>query len=417
MAAATKAGTKPNTRETKGREIAAQGRIRRHGMRWLVPSQSGSGAGGKSYIVDVETDPASCTCPDFETHGGPCKHIYAVRFMLRGEVKRIDAVSPARAPRPTYRQDWPAYNAAQTNEKALFQALLHDLCQHLDEPPQTTGRPRLPLRDMVFAAAFKVFSTVSARRFMCDLADAHDKGYLSRVPHFNSILNYLELPDLTPILHVLIERAAFPLVGIETTFAVDSSGFSTSTYTRWFNAKYGHEQEAHDWRKLHLMCGVTTNIVTSVEITGREVGDTTVFPPLVSATARTFTLGDVTADKAYSTRTNLEFVERLGGTPYIPFKSNARADNGGSEAWTRLYHYFQLHRAEFLNSYHRRSLSETTFHMIKAKFGAAVRSKGEIAQTNELLCKVLCHNVCVVIQSMYEIGIEPQFLTQRYVAK
>lgn len=27
----------------------------------------------------------------------------------------------------------------------------------------------------------------------------------------------------------------------------------------------------------------------------------------------------------------------------------------------------------------------------------------------EVLCKVLCHNICVVIQSMYELGVEPVF--------
>jgi len=32
-----------------------------------------------------------------------------------------------------------------------------------------------------------------------------------------------------------------------------------------------------------------------------------------------------------------------------------------------------------------------------------------VAQVNELLCKVLCHNLCVVIQSMYELGIDPTF--------
>jgi len=29
-------------------------------------------------------------------------------------------------------------------------------------------------------------------------------------------------------------------------------------------------------------------------------------------------------------------------------------------------------------------------------------SKKELAQVNEVLYKVLCHNICVVIQSMYE---------------
>lgn len=42
-------------------------------------------------------------------------------------------------------------------------------------------------------------------------------------------------------------------------------------------------------------------------------------------------------------------------------------------------------------------------------FSAAIRSKGEDAQVNELLCKVLCHNICCVIQSMYELGIKANF--------
>ena len=404
----TQQATRENTREMKGRAIAAQGRIRRLGMRWLVPSQSG----GKAYEVDLEAEVATCTCPDYELKGGPCKHIYAVRFMLRGEVRRADAVSPARAPRPTYRQDWPAYNTAQTHEKALFQSLMHDLCQAVTEPPQTMGRPRLPLGEMIFAMAFKVYSTVSTRRFMCDLADAQAKGYLSRVPHFNSIINYLELPEVTPILHTLIERTSLGMVAVETSFAVDSSGFSTSTYTRWFNTKYGHEQEAHDWFKVHLMCGTTTNIVTSVAITRRDVGDTTMFPPLVQTTMRNFPLAnaDIVADKAYSSRTNLEYVESMGANPYIPFKSNTSAKtHRSSEAWTRLYHFYSLHREEFLAHYHRRSLSESTFNMVKAKFGTAIRSKTETAQINELLCKVLCHNICVVIQSMFELGIVAEF--------
>jgi hypothetical protein len=47
--------------------------------------------------------------------------------------------------------------------------------------------------------------------------------------------------------------------------------------------------------------------------------------------------------------------------------------------------------------------------MIKAKFGERLRSKTETAQVNEALCKVLCHNLCVVIQSMYELGVDPSF--------
>jgi hypothetical protein len=32
-----------------------------------------------------------------------------------------------------------------------------------------------------------------------------------------------------------------------------------------------------------------------------------------------------------------------------------------------------------------------------------------VTLVNELLCKVLCHNIYVVIQSIYELGIKPMF--------
>ena len=46
---------------------------------------------------------------------------------------------------------------------------------------------------------------------------------------------------------------------------------------------------------------------------------------------------------------------------------------------------------------------------IKRKFGDSVRSKGDTAMTNEVLCKVLCHNICVCIAEWYALGIEPTF--------
>lgn len=45
--------------------------------------------------------------------------------------------------------------------------------------------------------------------------------------------------------------------------------------------------------------------------------------------------------------------------------------------------------------------------MVKAKFGGYVRSREWTAQVNEVLLKILCHNICVAIQEMYELGIEP----------
>lgn len=70
---------------------------------------------------------------------------------------------------------------------------------------------------------------------------------------------------------------------------------------------------------------------------------------------------------------------------------------------------YQTRRDEFLQHYHKRSNAEATFAMMKAKFRDHVRSRSDTAMKNEVLCKVLCHNICCVIQSQYELGIEPVF--------
>lgn len=405
-----------NERAQKALEIAATSRLAKQGDEWLVPSQSKSG----HYVV--ASDLKHCTCPDYELRQRDCKHILATEIVIERERSVTETsdgqtrtTTVSESVKVTYRQEWSAYNTAQTNEKALFQKLLNELCDSVEEPAQTKGRPRLSYRDMIFSAAFKVFSTVSGRRFMCDLSDSHAKGYIAKVPHFNSIFNYLELEALTPVLQELITRSALPLKALETDFAVDSSGFSTCQYVTWYNAKYGREADHNDWIKMHVMTGVKTNVVTSALITDRNSPDAPFLPQLVDDTAKNFTINQVSADKGYTSRKNHHAIAKHGATPYIAFKANASGRVGGM--FETMFHYFSLNRDAFLSQYHKRSNVETTFHMIKSKFGSRIRSKGATAQINEALCKVLCHNIVCVIQSIFEFGIEASFCAEQSVAQ
>ena len=242
---------------------------------------------------------------------------------------------------------------------------------------------------------------------MSDLREAQVRGFISKTPHYNSIFRYLENPDLTPILRSLITESSLPLKSVEVDFAVDSSGFTTSRFTRWFDHKYGEVREQHDWVKCHIMCGVKTNIVTAVEIHGRHANDSKLLPPLLDATAKNFRIAEVSADKGYASRTNTNAVAILGATPYISFADHHKGLGGGM--WGHMYHYFMFRRDEFLAHYHKRSNVESTFSMMKRKFGDSLRSKTDVAMMNEALCKILCHNLVVLIHEMYELGIDPTF--------
>jgi transposase len=401
-------------RELRGLTIAALCKIERKGSVWLVPAQTGRG----KYTVCPDHENPHCSCPDHETRGVVCKHIFAVRFYQRREHNADGSTTTYQTAaimekRQTYPQVWPAYNKAQTNEKAKFRALLHDLCRGIEEPVRTgRGRRPIPLADAIFSAVYKVYSTVSARRFMTDLREAQAAGHIDRMPAYNTIFTCLESEVVTPILKELIVESSRPLQAVEVDFAVDSSGFTTSRFTKWFDHKYGKPRQEHDWVKVHLMCGVKTNIVTAVEIHGRVAPDCPLLPDMVKATAENFTMREVSADKAYGSFKNYDAIEAAGATPFIPFKIHQGFGTKGRpkhELWSQMFHYFMFRREEFCGHYHKRSNVESTFSMIKAKFRDHVRSKTDVAMRNEALCKILCHNICCVIQEMYELGIEPTF--------
>ena len=230
----------------------------------------------------------------------------------------------------TSSQNWPAYNAAQTNEKDHFQILLKDLCASISEPTRAKkGRRPIPISDSLFSAVFKVYSTVSGRRFMSDLRAAHGNGFISKLPCYNSIFNALESEAITPILIDLITQSSLPLKAWETSFACDSSGFSASRFDRWFDHKHGKERIQRAWVKTHIMCGVATNIVTAVEIHGPNTNDCPMLPTLLNHTAAHFNVSEVSADLGYSSEDNLKAIDAIGASPLIPFKSNATHARGG----------------------------------------------------------------------------------------
>ncbi len=400
-----------DARQERGLLIAETCKIAKNKLGWKVPSQSGNG----NYIVSLDHGEPFCTCSDFESRHQPCKHIHAVEYIMQRETKPDGSNTLTQSIKVTYTQQWTAYNETQTHERERFVTLLHDLCNGIEQPVYKFGRPRLPLADVVFGLIFKSYTTISGRRFTSDLKEAQEKGLISKAAHYNSAFRYVENPELTPLLKSLIEQSASPLRVVETDFAVDSSGFATTTYARWFDHKYGKERTKQTWVNTHLMCGVKTHVVTSVEATPYESPDNIQLPTLVSKIAKTFNINEVSAGKAYSDRKNLWAVQAQGGTAFIPFKSNSTGMGDHHHKfdglWNRMWHFYNFNRDAFLQHYHKRSNIETTFSMIKGKFGGFVRGKTPVAQLNEVLCKVLCHNICCLIQSIYELGLEPTFWT------
>jgi transposase len=396
-----------NAREERGLVIAAVCKLRFEKGEWVVPSQS---VGDKTYRVHIPSQ--TCTCPDHQETGNKCKHLYAAEYTFRREVNADGSISETKTftftEKKTYKQNWAAYDAAQSVEKDRLQELLFDLTRGIEEPERHIGgRTPHSRRDSVFAMAFKVYCLFSARRFSSDLRQAHARGFLSRSIPGVKVNKFFRNPEFTPILKSLIVQSSLPLKAVESSFAIDSSGFGSSKFERWFDHKYGVNRTKTVWVKTHIACGVKTNVVTAVRILDKDAADSPQFAPLVKETATHFSVGEVSADKAYASVENFETVAGCGGTGYLAFKANATGGAGG--LYEKMFHYFQFNKEEYMARYHKRSNVESTFSMMKRKFGDAVRARHDVGMVNEVLCKILCHNICVLIQEQHELGIETVF--------
>jgi len=396
-----------DAREQKGLALAKDTRIKLiGGTTWRVPSATDTST---SYIVNVAE--GVCSCPDFELRRSRCKHIWAVQAVRTVETKSDGSTvvtETVKVVRKTYSQPWAAYNAAQCEEEGTVQTLLRSLCDGVQTPAHPGRGPKpVAYSDAIFAMGMKVFGGLSARRSTTDIEACAEDGHMSKALRYNTVIDSFNNPALTPILTRLIEQSAAPLATVETAFAVDSTGFGTTVYRRWFDAKYGKEMAESTWLKAHAMIGTTTNVVTSVTVTDSSGADSPQLPELVERTGERFQMREISADKAYLGHQNLAVIESAGAVPYIPFKTNSRGE--GSAAWVRMWGLFMYKQPEFLAHYHKRSNVEATFSAIKRKFGGSVRSKKYVAQVNEVLVKILLHNLSCIVHAMHELGIEATF--------
>jgi transposase len=376
------------------------------GDTFFVPSATNAGSG---YVVDMTV--GRCSCADFEERQEPCKHLFALRFFRHEEALPNGSTVMTEVDRLTYGQDWPSYNAAQVQEKDTALVLLHGLCDAIPSAPRKPGRPRMPLRDVVYGSAVKVYTGMSARRASSDLRACAAAGHMDNAPAWNTVCKYMEQPSLLPLLRKLVDESARPLAAVERQFAVDGTGFATQTYVRWFDYKHGEDRRVQRWIKLHAAVGTLTNVITAAEVTEGSANDSPEFIGLVDRTAANFNVGEVSADKAYLSHANLAAVERHGAVPFVPFKSNS--GSSGSEAWERMHAYFTANKPDFLAHYHARSNVESTFSAMKRKFGAGLRSKTQAAQFNEAMLKALCFNLSMLVHAIHKFGIEPRFWTPR----
>lgn len=305
---------------------------------------------------------------------------------------------------------WTLYNKSQTQEKPMFLKIAKEMCDALPQRYKTRGKSKkaVNLKSIIFGLLMKSYCLKSGRRITGEIELCKKLGFTHKTPHFNSLYNYLKSTELTFVLQELIKLSALPLRPIERKFASDSSGFGNSVlHDRWSVVRQ-HYSKHHKYFKAHITYGVLSNIVTSCRITEGTKNDSPMLPEMIDETAENFKMEEVSADKAYLSDNNLQKIWEKGAMPFIPFKENS-IRRRGSQIWKEMYDLFEKNKELFMKKYHLRSNAESGFFMIKSRFGDLTYMKDETGAKNDVLVKVLSHNICVLIQEIFLLGIEFDF--------
>ena len=405
------------TREARAIEMLRTGLRAAEGKNpgeFVIPSRSGHGLHCVSGI-GIEEAQETCDCEDFLARQAPCAHIYFARHWITNPPE-----PESRVQEPSERQirspRSPTYGLARRREGEHFPILLKELCKGVSEPARDSslaGRKPIPLRDQVFCAIQKTYECLSAERTSYVRAQAARAGFIERDYYFDVVSKFLCRPESTDILMDVLARSAFPLRAFENRCVADSTGFRTTRFHQYREEKYNPGRR-NTWLKAHALVGVRTHAVVSVDISEGSAGDAPRFPLLLQrAKDAGFEFKEVLADKAYNSRKNFDVAESMGMTAIIPFKSSQTGQARGSSAYHKMFLFFSYHREKFDEHYRDRGQVEVTFGAIKQKIGETIMSRNFHAQVNELMCKLIVHNITMLIQSMYSLGVLPDFLEPR----
>lgn len=319
---------------------------------------------------------------------------------------------------PVYQtQDWHKYNLAKRREKLFFYELLKELCDVIPEPPQSIGRPRAKVKDLIFSLGLKLYSNYSGRKTCSDLMQAEKAGYVSQALHYNTLTEFLACTVTYDLLQKLLTITAMPLKELEDSFSIDSSGFGSYEYERWQRIRFKKGVDGRELANLkrnyvkgHVLIGTRTNCICSCEVTFGNFSDIKQAPLLIEQAKKNFSIKEISADKAYSSYRMHQIIQSIGAMPFIAFQSRITKENDRAPAiWNQMITYFKEHKEDFLRRYHKRSNVETVFAMVKLRLGEFLKCKNYISQRNELLMKFICHNICCLVQEIFENNIKVDF--------
>ena len=348
------------------------------------------------------------------------KQIYKKVEPAKREVqKRLTPYTPVPyGTKKTYSQDWPIYDKACSREKLAFLNIIKDAVDYMmmnerDYNYKGNGRPPAYYSDILKSLCIKSYHNYSSWRVESELKIAKSMGVINTVYKRSTLIKYMSNGIITSLLHKLYRIIAEPLSDVEMYFAADATGISNAYgNTTWRKIRHTKFEESHcrEYSKLHIISGTKTNVICAVRVTRGTFHESPYLNSLLEETAKIFNIKEVSADAGYLSRDNIKAITKIGAIPYIMGKKNVNVPAKGNSPWGNMLRMWKNYQMQFALCYHRRSNVESTFSSLKRKFGDFCRSKMPETQENEVLCKVVCFNTCVLAEALLTYDLKSEFM-------
>ena len=292
--------------------------------------------------------------------------------------------SPAR-----YRTtNWPEYNKALRRRGSLLVWLDREM-EWLAPASRRPGRPQTFSDAAIqFCLSIKVLFGLALRQTIGMVASLlRMAGVDWPVPDYSTLCRR----QSTVTIQIPFRRSDGNL-----NLLVDSTGVKIRGDGEWQARKHGPGRR-RQWRKVHLAMDTATGDIRAVEFTPSREGDSPVLPALLAQIPPNQTIGTVTADGAYDTRTCHSAIAERGGTAVIPIRKNGRPwkeDGPAARARNetlRTTRHFGRAFWKRLTGYHVRSRIEAQMQRLKS-FGERIMARDPDRQTAEIHTRIALMN-------------------------
>jgi transposase len=204
---------------------------------------------------------------------------------------------------------------------------------------------------------------------------------------------------LTKILSRLIQISSLAFIDSEDTIICDSTWLGHHMYHGGYHLVYDKEHCALDkCTKVHIACLKNSKAIAFAKVTEGTVHDSPMLKELVMNVINNgFNIKNLLADAGYSSKANYSFCNHVNiSNVFIDFQERAKLRPDGRTPWMKQLKVFKENPDVWHEKYRYRVVVEGIFSCIKKKHVNYLRSRQTDSRFNELLLKILVHNLTVI---------------------